>query len=178
MCRSVLKGYLHGWIPLEVFWGVCTCSNSIYTTIPMPLYSCLVSPVSWNLKFIITLILVRVFTEKEAGTQSLVLYFHWNSLWCGWSLWILLLLPAVLLNTSWDNAMLCSRYKKHLFFRRLLVLRLYRNSNGVKNYGGDFIPMFWKLLFCFFFCFSCPFRLTYASPTAACLLVFSRFLFC
>lgn len=31
-----------------VFWAVCTCSNSIYTTISMPLYSYLVCPVSLN----------------------------------------------------------------------------------------------------------------------------------
>lgn len=39
---------------IGVFWAVCTCSYSIYeyTTIPMPLYSYLVSPVSWNLEFI------------------------------------------------------------------------------------------------------------------------------
>lgn len=50
-CVTVFwRGYLHGWITLGVFWGVCTCSNSIYTTIPMPLYSYLVSPVSWNLE--------------------------------------------------------------------------------------------------------------------------------
>lgn len=44
---DVLKGYLHSWITLEVFWGVCTCSNSIYTTIPMPLYSYFVWLVLW-----------------------------------------------------------------------------------------------------------------------------------
>lgn len=62
---SVLKGSLHGWITLGVLWGVCTCSKSIYTTIPMPLYSYLVSPVSWNLEFI-QLLFWWVFTEKEA----------------------------------------------------------------------------------------------------------------
>ncbi len=96
----------------------------------------------WNL-FKITIILVRVFTEKEAE----VLCFSLIEIVCDAdeAFWILLSLPAVLLNTSWDNAMLCSWYKKHLFLEAWLVLRLYRNSNGVKNYWGDFIPMLWKL---------------------------------
>lgn len=136
-----------------VFWGVCTCSNSIYTIIPMPLYSYLVSPVSGNLEFIHKTSFF--FTEKKARAWSLMLYSHWNCLWCWRSLWILLLLPAVLLNTSWDNAMLCSWYKKHLFLEAWLVLQIYRNSNGVKNYWGDFIPMLWELFIIFsFFSFS------------------------
>lgn len=40
------------WITLRLFGGVCTCSNSIYTTIPMPQYSDLVSHVGWNYEFI------------------------------------------------------------------------------------------------------------------------------
>lgn len=46
---SVLKGYPYSWITLRLFWGVCTCSNSIYTTISMPLYLYLV--LSCELKF-------------------------------------------------------------------------------------------------------------------------------
>lgn len=144
MCRSVLKGYLHGWITLGVFWSVCTCSNSIYTTIPMPLYSYLVSPVSWNLEFILwwefslrrkqksyALFSLRVFCDADEAFE-----FYCRCL-------------QFFLNTSWDNAMLCSWYKKHLFLEAWLVLRVYRNSNGVKNYWGDFIPMLWKLLLSF-----------------------------
>lgn len=116
-------GYFHGWITLGVFWGVCTCSNSIYTTIPMPLYSYLVSPVSGNLELIHnnSYFGESVHWEGHRGLESYCCYSHWNSLW--WSLWILLSLPAVLLNTSWDNAMLCSWYKKHLFLEAWLALR-------------------------------------------------------
>ena len=108
-----------GWITLGVFWGVCTCSNSIYTTTPMPLYSCLVSPVRWSFgidsRWLLFWWALSLRRKHEAAV--LVLCSQWKSgLWHGWSLWILLLLPAVLLNTSWDNAMLCSWYKKHLFF--------------------------------------------------------------
>lgn len=114
----------------------------------------------WNL-FITTIILVRVFTEKEAGT----LCFTLIEIVCDVdeAFKFLLLLPAVLLNTSWDNAMLCSWYKKHLFLEAWLVLRVYRNSNGVKNYWGDFIPMLWTLLLFFLLFFitnSCLFSAT------------------
>lgn len=51
-CSSFRKGCLSGWITFGGFWAVCTRSNSIYTTILMPLYSYLVCPVSWNLDFI------------------------------------------------------------------------------------------------------------------------------
>lgn len=74
-----------------------------------------------------------------------MLYSHWN-----WDVdeafLILLSLPAVFLNTSSDNAMLCSWYKKHLFLEAWLVLQVDRNSKGGKNYWGDFMPVLWKLL--------------------------------
>lgn len=101
----------------------------------MPLYSYLVHPVGRNLEFI----------HKD--------YYFWWEISLRWKLRpedfcfalieivcdvngafkFSLLLPAVLLNTFWDNAMLCSWYRKHLFLDTWLVIQVYRNSNGVKK---------------------------------------------
>lgn len=163
------------WVTWGVFWGVCTCSNSIYTSIPMPLYSYLVHPVRRNLEFI----------HND--------YYFWWEISLRWkqrpedfcfalieivcdvdgAFKFSLSLPAVLLNTFWDNAMLCSWYRKHLFLDTWLVIQVYRNSNGVKKICGWFYIDVTKA----FFYFSCTFCLTYTSPTAAHPLVFSRFNF-
>lgn len=124
MSQVFLTGYLYSRVTFGVFWGVCTCPNRIYTTFPIPLYSYLVCPVIWNFEFI-------------HNNYYFFAEFHWDgsrNLTCHALLslkllmmWMtpfkmLLLLPAVLLNAFWDNAMLCSWYKKHLFLVAWLVL--------------------------------------------------------
>lgn len=166
---SVSKGHLYSWVTLGVFWGVCTCSNSIYTTIPMPLYSYLVSPVSSNLEFIHNNYYFWWEFSLRMKQKPDVLCFALTEIVCDMddAFKFVLLLPAVLLNTFSDNAMLCSWYKKHLFFLDAwLVFQVYRNGNGVKNY--------WLILYQCYESLHCLFFYSlWTSPTAAYLLVFS-----
>lgn len=115
------RGYLYSWVTLGVFWGVCTCSNSIYTTIPMPLYSYLVSPVSWNLEFIHNTYYFWWEFSLRRKQKPEVLCFTLIEIVCDVddAFNFLLLLPAVLWTHS--ETMQCFVVDtKSTFFRRLI----------------------------------------------------------
>lgn len=101
----------------------------------MPLYSYLVCPVSRNLELIQNdyYFWWEISLRRKQKPEDLC--FALIEMVCDVNdaFRFLLLLPAVLLNTFWDNAMLCSWYKKHLFLDTRLVIQVYRNSNGVEK---------------------------------------------
>lgn len=169
-CVSVLKGSLHGWITWGVFWGVCTCSNSIYTTIPMPLSSYLVSPVSLSFEFIHLFFWWEFSLRRKQEPE--VLCFSLIEIVCDVDEFYYCCLQFFWTHPETMQCFVVDT--KSTFFRSLISAPKYTEMVMVlkKTTGVIFLPMFWKLLLPFYF--SCPLCLMYTSLTAAYMLVFSH----